>query len=137
MDLDCGSGRVGGRSHRRRSRVDHGRSRKGFGARGCIVLPAALAHTLSQRNGSYSATNAPKPARYYKIVIKSKGEGYISQTILWLPRQKRWYDRQYLSPPLAGYWRTDDPAVRSKLKAIVRNLGPFPTPARWSPMSPK
>jgi len=107
------------------------------GAKKCIALPPRLAYALSQRNGSYSATGAPKPARYYRIVIKSKGEGFISQTILWLPRQKRWYDRQFLTPPLPGYWRTDDPAVRSKLRAIVRTLKPFPAPAKWSSVLPK
>jgi hypothetical protein len=107
------------------------------GAKRCITLPARLAYALSRRNGSYSTKSAPKPARYYRIVIKSGGEGFISQTILWLPRQKLWYDMQYLRPPLPGYWRTDDPAVRSKLEAIVRKLGPVPAPAKWSKVLPK
>ena len=101
-----------------------------------MTLPAGLAYSLSQRNGGYNTTPAPKPARYYRIVIKSKGEGFISQTILWLPRQKLWYDRQFLTPPLPGYWRTDDPAVRSKLKAFVRKLKPYTAPAKWSAVLP-
>jgi len=107
------------------------------GAKRCMTLPAALAYSLSQRSGSYSTTGTPKPARYYRIVIKSRGEGFISQTILWLPRQKLWYDRQFLTPPVPGYWRTEDPAVRSKLTTFVRKLQPFPAPAKWSRVLPK
>ena len=103
----------------------------------CVALPSALAIRLAQRNGAYSASSAPKPAPYYRIVIKSTGEGYISSTIIWVPSRKLWFDKQYLSPPLPGYWRTDDPKARPQFTALARKLKAFPAPAHWKTVLPR
>jgi hypothetical protein len=113
-----------------------GASGKICGAK-CKTLTPALAKSLAQRNGAFSTTNAPKPAPYYRIVIKGHREGFISRTIIWVPSRKLWFDKQYVTPPIAGYWRTDQPSLRSKLKAFVRNLKPHPAPAKWSTVLPK
>lgn len=103
----------------------------------CKTLPSTLAKSLSQRNGTFSPANTPKPSPYYRIVIKGHREGFISRTIIWVPSRKLWFDKQYLTPPIDAYWRTDQPSLRSKLEAFVRNLGPHPAPAKWSKVLPK
>ena len=117
--------------------VTPGATGKVCGATKCKTLTSALAKALGERNGAYSATSAPKPARYYRIVVKSHREGFISSTIIWVPSRKLWFDRQYLTPPVSGYWRTDEVSLRSKLTAFVRNLKPYPTPVKWSSVLPK
>jgi hypothetical protein len=114
-----------------------GATGKVCGAKKCKTLTSALAKALGQRHGAYRTAKAPKPARYYLIVIKSHREGFISSKIIWVPSRKLWFDRQYLTPPISGYWRTDQKSLRSKLTAFVRHLKPYPAPAKWSRVLPK
>lgn len=103
----------------------------------CKTLTSALAKSLAQRNGAFSNANTPEPAPYYRFIIKSHREGFISRTIVWVPSRKLWYDKEYVTPPLGGFWRTDQVSLRSKLKNFVRNLKPHPAPAKWSKVLPK
>ena len=114
-----------------------GASGKVCGAKTCKTLPSALAKWLGQRNGAFSPANTPKPTPYYRIVIKGHREGFISRTIVWVPSRRLWFDKEYVTPPIPGYWRTDQPSLRSKLEAFVRNLKPHPAPAKWSKVMPR
>jgi hypothetical protein len=107
------------------------------GAKKCEALSASLAKYLGRRNGSFAPAKAPKPAPYYRIVVKEHGEGFVNRTIIWVPSRKLWYDKQYLSPPLAGYWRTDDVKLRPKLERLAHSFKPFPAPKHWSRVLPK
>jgi hypothetical protein len=107
------------------------------GASRCATLSIGLAKAISQRNGSFSPASAPKPAPYYKITIKAHGEGFIRHTIIWVPSRKLWFDKQYVTPPLAGYWRTDRASLRPKLEAAVKSVKPHAAPAKWSTVLPK
>ena len=118
------------------SAVTPGATGKVCGAK-CKTLTSTLAKSLAQRNGAFTNANTPKPAPYYRFIIKGHREGFISRTIIWVPSRKLWYDKEYVTPPLSGYWRTDQVSLRSKLTAFVRNLKPPPAPAKWSSVLPK
>lgn len=100
-------------------------------------LPSVLAESLAQRNGGFTNANTPRPTPYYRFVIKSHREGFITRTIIWVPSRKLWFDKEYVTPPLARFWRTDQVSLRSRLMAFVRNLNPHQAPAKWSSVLPK
>jgi hypothetical protein len=97
----------------------------------CVVLPAALATTLSQRNDSFSDVPTPRRAPYFRITIKARGEGYINRTIVWVPSARAWWLKEYVTPPNPGYWRSANPKTTPALTRLARKLRPFATPARW------
>jgi hypothetical protein len=101
------------------------------GATRCIRLPASLAVPLSQRNESFVSVSAPKPAPFYRITIHAKGEGYVNRTILWVPSRKLWYLKEYVTPPLAGYWRTTNVRLDPALTRLAGSVRPFPAPKHW------
>lgn len=87
-----------------------------------------LAESLAQRKGGFTNATTPRPTPYYRFVIKSHREGFITRTIIWVPSRKLWFDKEYVTPPLAGFWRTDQVSLRSRLMAFVRNLNPTRPP---------
>ena len=101
----------------------------------CVPIPRALAISLSQRNESFTPASAPRPAPFFRIRIKARGEGYIDRTVIWVPSRKLWYDKQYTIPPLPGFWRTE--SDRAQLRLLARGTRPFPAPAHWARVLPK
>ena len=108
------------------------------GATKCLNLPSRLAVPLSQRNESFSDVPQPKPSPYYRITIKATGEGFINRKIIWVPSAKdAWFLKEYVTPPLSGYWRTPNSALLPRLRSAVAHLRPFPGPPKWSRVLPK
>jgi hypothetical protein len=101
------------------------------GATRCVRIPAALATPLSQRNEAFVSVSAPKPAPFYRITIKATGEGYINRTILYVPPRKLWYLKEYVTPPLPGYWRTENARLEPALGQLAHSVRPFPAPKHW------
>jgi hypothetical protein len=101
----------------------------------CVAIPRALAISLSQRNESFSPASAPRPAPFYRIRIKATGEGYINRTVIWVPSKKLWFDKQYTTPALPGFWRTE--SDRRDLRLLARRVRPLPAPAHWVRVLPK
>lgn len=99
------------------------------GSTGCVAIPHALAISMSQRNESFSPASKPRPAPFYRIKIKAVGEGYVSRTIIWVPSRKLWFDKQYTTPSMTGFWRTE--SDHSALKRLAAKARPFPAPAHW------
>jgi hypothetical protein len=101
------------------------------GAAHCVRIPVSLAVPLSQRNESFVSVSAPKPAPFYRITIHATGEGYINRTILWVPSRKLWYLKEYVTPPLSGYWRTENARLDPALVRLAHSVRPFPAPKHW------
>ena len=97
----------------------------------CLRIPAALTRILAQRDDAFRQASAPRPAPFYRITVSGPGEGYIHRTILWVPSRKVWYLKEDVSPPLPGYWRTENAQLDSALGRLARLVRPFPTPKRW------
>lgn len=101
------------------------------GAASCVPIPAPLATTLSRRSESFQPASTPRPAPFYRIRIKATGEGYINRTIIWVPSRKLWFLKEYVTPSLPGYWRTENTSADRGLRRLARMVKPFPAPARW------
>jgi hypothetical protein len=102
----------------------------GAGSR-CTAIPLTLAVTLSQRNDAFHDVPAPRATSYYRIKITASGEGYINRTIIWVPSAKAWYLKEYVTPPLPGYWRNANPAATPGLLKLARKVRPFAPPRHW------
>lgn len=101
------------------------------GASKCVTIPAALATALSQRNDSFQPASIPKPAPFYRITITATGEGFINRTIIWVPSRKLWYLKEYVTPTLPGYWRTENAETDAGLGRLVKMARPFAAPKHW------
>jgi len=55
------------------------------GASRCLVLPRALALSLSEQNDTVTSQGRAQTAPYYKIVIHGKGEGHMPNRT-WMAR---------------------------------------------------
>lgn len=107
-----------------------GASGRFCGAGRCVRIPAALATALAQRNDAFQPASAPRPAPFYRINIAATGEGYINRTILWVPSRKLWYLKEYVSPPLPGYRRTENAGLDPALARLARLVRPL-RPTHW------
>lgn len=88
--------------------------------------------TLSQRTDVFSSAGAPRPAPYYRIVIKAALAEHIGRTILWVPSKKLWFDAEDVTPPLPGFWRTAGTAKDFPgLAALAGKVTLYPAPKRW------
>jgi hypothetical protein len=104
------------------------------GVNACADLPSTVVIPLSQRNNSFNPARRPKPRPYYKVRIKSDGtDGYISELIVWVPSKHVFRMKEYVTPPLAAYWRTGNPGFEAQFAKVVQsgNVKPFPASRRY------
>ncbi len=99
------------------------------GDNACADLPSNIAVEMAQRGDSFSPASKPRPRPYYKVRVKSDGtEGYISLYVVWVPSKHVFRMKEYVTPPLAAYWRSGNKEYESQFAQLVQasELKPFP-----------
>jgi hypothetical protein len=104
------------------------------GVNACADLPSTIAVEMAQRGDSFSPASKPRPRPYYKVRVTSDGtEGYISLYVVWVPSKHVFRMKEYVTPPLAAYWRTGNKDYESQFAQLVQagKLKPFPASRRY------
>lgn len=104
------------------------------GVNACADLPSTIAIEMAQRGDTFSPASKPRPRPYYKVRVTSDGtEGYISLYVVWVPSKHVFRMKEYVTPPLAAYWRTGNKDYESQFAQVVQvsKLKPFPASRRY------
>jgi hypothetical protein len=104
------------------------------GVNACADLPSTIAAEMAQRGDTFSPASKPRPRPYYKVRVQADGtEGYISVYVVWVPSKHVFRMKEYVTPPLAAYWRTGNKDYESQFAQLVQasKLRPFPASRRY------
>jgi len=83
----------------------------------------------------FSQRRAPRPAPFFRLVVRQAAPAPITWTLVYAPRRNAMRISQSRVPPystgIGPYWRTIPASVRAGLLRVTRELTPFPAAPNW------
>jgi hypothetical protein len=107
------------------------------GRSGCVALEGyeAAEPFVSWWNIPFTQRPAPKPAPFFRIILRQFEPDPITWTLLYVPRRKAMRITQTRVPPyqagVGPYWRTVPAAARARLVTTTYRIKPYPPSLDW------